>query len=72
MRISPWSRLLLQKLTAAEESPSEANCRSAIQEIPRFLGGGDRENSLPCLKQPATGPYPEPDESSPYIHTLFL
>jgi hypothetical protein len=22
-------------------------------------------------QEPATGPYPEPDESSPYISTLF-
>jgi hypothetical protein len=26
----------------------------------------EREISLPCLKEPSTGPYPEPDQSSPY------
>jgi hypothetical protein len=24
------------------------------------------EGSLPCLQEPFTGPYPEPDQSSPY------
>jgi hypothetical protein len=30
------------------------------------------EGSLPCSQQPATGPYPEPGESSPHLRTLFL
>jgi len=25
------------------------------------------EGSLPCTQQPATGPYPEADSSSPYL-----
>jgi hypothetical protein len=29
------------------------------------------ENSLPCLQESATGSYPEPDESSPQLRTLF-
>jgi hypothetical protein len=30
------------------------------------------EGLLPCSQQPATGPYPEPDESSPHLLTRFL
>jgi hypothetical protein len=28
--------------------------------------------SLLCSQEPATGPYPEPDESNPHLPTLFL
>jgi hypothetical protein len=30
------------------------------------------EGSFPYSQEPATGPYPEPDESSPYHQILFL
>jgi hypothetical protein len=30
------------------------------------------EGSLSCSQEPSTGPYPEPDESSPYHLILFL
>jgi hypothetical protein len=32
----------------------------------------DPEGSLPCSPEPATGPFPEPDVSSPHFSTLFL
>jgi hypothetical protein len=30
------------------------------------------EGSLPCAQEPATGPYPESDESTPHPHKLFF
>jgi hypothetical protein len=30
------------------------------------------DGSLPYSKEPSTGPYPEPDRSSPYHPTLYL
>jgi hypothetical protein len=53
-----------------EQNPSwQANSHSATQEIPRpFM---EPEGSLPCSQQPATDPYPEPDESSSHLPTLF-
>jgi hypothetical protein len=30
------------------------------------------EGLLPCSRQPSSGPYTEPDQSSPYHPILFL
>jgi hypothetical protein len=57
--LTPWSRILLQKLTVAQ----------LVEKFPAFM---EPESSLPCSQQPATDPYPEPDESSPQFSTLFL
>jgi hypothetical protein len=32
----------------------------------------ETESSLQCSQKPAIGPYPEPEESSPHLPTLFL
>jgi hypothetical protein len=44
-----------------EKSCSEAN--SGQKNYPPFI---DLEGSLPSSQETATGPYPEPTESSPY------
>jgi hypothetical protein len=52
-----------------EQGPSwKADSRS-VSELPRLLW--TPKISLPCSQQPATGPYPEPDKSSPHISTHF-
>ena len=51
--LTPWSRVLLEKLTGS----------AASQEIPRLL---EPEVSSPYSQVPATCPYPEPTPSSPH------
>jgi hypothetical protein len=48
----------------------ESTTRSAIQEFPQHFM--EAEVSLPSSQGPSTGPYSEPDESSPYHLILFL
>jgi hypothetical protein len=48
----------------------KAASRSITQEFRNILW--DPQGSLPCSQELATGPYPEPDESSLYHPTLFL
>jgi hypothetical protein len=44
----------------------------SLSQSGNFLPFMEPEGSLPCTQQPATGPYPEPDEFSPHLPTLFL
>jgi hypothetical protein len=53
----PWSRVLLKKLPVAQ--PLNAQY---------FM---EPEDSLACAQEPVTGPYPEPEESSPYHSIPF-
>jgi hypothetical protein len=50
--MTTWYSILLEKLTVAEL-------------VKNFLTFTEPEGSLPCSQEPTTGPYPEPDESSP-------
>ena len=51
--LTPWSRVLLEKLTGS----------AASQEFPAFL---EPKGSSPYPQVPATCPYPEPTPSSPH------
>jgi hypothetical protein len=50
--LTPWSRVLSEKLTVTH----------LANTFPLFT---EPEGSSPCLQQPATGSYPEPVESIP-------
>ena len=52
---TPWSRVLLEKLTGFQQS----------RNSPHFM---EPEASLPHSQVPATCPYPEPARSSTYPH----
>jgi len=55
--LTPWNSVLESLLV----TPS--------RNSPPFMVS---EGSLPCWEESATGPYPEPDESSSHLPTLFL
>jgi len=57
-KLTPWSRVLLEKLSIAQLIIHSPLC---IQP----------EVSLPCSRQSATGPYPELHAYSPHPLTLF-
>jgi hypothetical protein len=50
--LTPWCRILFEKLTVTE----------LVKQYPAFFM--EPEGSFPCSQNPATGPYPEPAESS--------
>jgi hypothetical protein len=50
--LTPWSRLLLEKLTGSQ----------LVKKFPPFYG---TRRFITAFKVPATCPYPEPDQSSP-------
>jgi hypothetical protein len=53
-----------------EHSPyRKANSRPARQEISSFM---EPDISLSCSQEPATGPYPQPDETSPHSHIILV
>jgi len=49
--LTPWCRILFKKLTVTR----------LIKKYPFFM---ELKSSSPCSQKPATGPYPEPAESS--------
>jgi len=51
-----------------EQSPSSLPNTHPISQIPPFM---ELEDSLPCSQDSVTRPYPELDESSPHLPTLF-
>ena len=56
--LTPWTRILLEKLTSS----------AASQEIPPHFF--QPEGSSPYSQVPATCPYPEPTPSSPHKHKI--
>ena len=50
--ITPWSRVLLEKLT----------CALLVKKFPTFYG---TQKFITAFTEPATSPYPKPDEPSP-------
>jgi hypothetical protein len=57
-QLNPRSRVLLEKLTVTQ----------LVKKFPAFMGP---EGSLPSSKDPATGPYPEPDKSGQHLLTRY-
>jgi hypothetical protein len=60
--LNPYSRVLLEKLTISQ----------LVKKFPAFYGTLEPEGSLPHSQVPATCPYPEPAQSSPYPHILNI
>jgi hypothetical protein len=52
-KLIPWRWALLEKLPV-------------MQLLKNFQTFMEPKSSLSCSQEPSTGPYPEPDQSSPY------
>jgi len=45
--------------------------QQSLRQSTNYLPFIEPESTLPCSQHAATGPYPQPDESSPHLLTLF-
>jgi hypothetical protein len=55
-----------------DQSPSwEAN-KEYAQLVKKFSAFMELEDSSPCSQEPATGPYPQPDESTKKQHVSIF
>jgi hypothetical protein len=57
--LTPWSRIPFEKLIVA------------LLLLKKFLDFKKPIDAVPCLQDPATGHYPEPDKSSSHPHNAL-
>jgi len=62
--------LLTNQLTQQFDAAGSSS-EAVTQLFNKFAAFMEPEGSLPCQQQPETGPYPEPDASSPHLPTIF-
>jgi hypothetical protein len=59
---------ILNEFPGAESSFGSRQSLSYSRTSQHFM---ESEGSLPCSQEPSTGPYPEPDQSSPYRRSIL-